>query len=77
MSFVYCLYMTGPYIFDYIKRLIHLTVIPLSGGHCILILRVALLSGLLFFLILYYLSIYYTIPSSIRFLVHEQEIEDK
>ncbi len=36
MCFVYCLYMTGPYIFDYIKRLIQLTVIPLSGGHCIL-----------------------------------------
>ncbi len=27
--------MTGPYIFDYIKRLIQLTVMPLSGGHCI------------------------------------------
>jgi hypothetical protein len=35
MCFVYCLYMTGPYLFDYIKRLIQLTVIPLSGGHCI------------------------------------------
>jgi hypothetical protein len=34
MCFLYCLYMTGPYIFDYIKRLIQLTVIPLSGGHC-------------------------------------------
>ncbi len=34
MCFMYCLYMTGPNIFDYIKRLIQLTVISLSGRHC-------------------------------------------
>ncbi len=35
MCFVHCLYITGPAIFDYNKRLIQLIVIPLSGGHCI------------------------------------------
>jgi hypothetical protein len=35
MCFVHCLYITGPAISDYNKRLIQLTVIPLSGGHCI------------------------------------------
>ncbi len=35
MGFVYCLYITGPAIFDYNKRMIQLTVIPLSGGHYI------------------------------------------
>jgi hypothetical protein len=35
MCFVHCLYVTGPAIFDYNKRLIQLTVIPLNGGHCI------------------------------------------
>jgi hypothetical protein len=36
---VYCLYIIGPAIFDYNKRLILLSVIPLSGGHCISIVR--------------------------------------
>jgi len=31
-----CLYIPEPAIFDYNKRLIQLTVIPLSGRHCIL-----------------------------------------
>ncbi len=34
MCFVHCLYKTGPAIFDNNKRLIQLTVIPLSGRHC-------------------------------------------
>ncbi len=34
-SFVLCLYIIGPAIFDYNMRLILLSVIPLSGGHCI------------------------------------------
>ncbi len=34
MCFVHCLCITGPAMFDYNKRLIQLTVIPLSGGQC-------------------------------------------
>jgi hypothetical protein len=30
MCFVHCLYITGTAIFDYTKRLIQLTVVPLS-----------------------------------------------
>ncbi len=37
MCFVHCLCVVGPAIFDYNKRLIQLTMIPLSGGHCIII----------------------------------------
>jgi hypothetical protein len=33
VCFVHCLYVTGPAIFDNNKRLVQLTVIPLSGGH--------------------------------------------
>jgi hypothetical protein len=36
---VHCLYIIGPAIFEYNKRLILLSVAPLSGGHCIEIIK--------------------------------------
>ncbi len=52
MCFVHFLYVTGPAVFDYNKRLIQLTVIPLNGGHCItysIVLDLPSLSHLLSF----------------------------